>query len=397
VIAVENRAVSAALEVAATLKARAVIVMCDRSDAADALRWAQFAQRARMRLLGPGAMGIVRPGLKLNAGRMGPLPAEGGVALVSQSGVLGGSILDWAAGTAIGFSLAVSLGAEADIDVAQVLDFLASDPRTKSVVVYLEVVRDARSFMSALRALAAVKPVVVLKGNRDGAPRRRALTHSGAIVGSDAIYSAALRRAGAVQVRLFTQLFTAARILASSRAVLGTRLAVLGNGNAPGVLVADMALWAPVRLPAPSAETVEALREKLPAVIAENPLNLGVGARPADYAAAIEVLSADREFDGVMVTLAAYTGVDAAGVTDAVIAASKNSRKPLFACWMGDRSVRGLWRALDDAGIPVFRTPEAAVDAYATVAVFTRTSCCCSRLRARCRGSSRRTSKARGC
>jgi acetyltransferase len=370
VIAVDNRVVSSALEVAAGLKARAAIVMCDRADAAEARSWAGFAQRSRIRLLGPGAMGVVRPGLKLNADRMGPLPADGGVALVSQSGVLGGAILDWAAGTVIGFSLAVSLGAEADIDMAEVLDFLASDPRTKSVVVYLEAVRDSRSFMSALRALATVKPVVVLKGNRDGAPRRRALTHSGAFVGSDAIYSAALRRAGAVQVRLFTQLFTAARILASNRSVLGTRIGVLGNGNAPGVLVADMALWNPVRLPAPSAATAEALTAKLPGVLVENPMNLGVGAKPADYSAAIEAFAADREFDGVMVTLAAYSGVDAAGVTDAVIAASKSTRKPLFACWMGDRSVRGLWRALDDAAIPVFRTPEAAVDAYSTVATF---------------------------
>ncbi|HQD82592.1 MAG TPA: bifunctional acetate--CoA ligase family protein/GNAT family N-acetyltransferase [Quisquiliibacterium sp.] len=363
-------AVRAALDVAAKLAVRAAVLVCDHADPVDARAWAQVAQRAGIRLLGPGTMGFVRPPLGLNAGRMGPMPKDGNLALVSQSGVLNGAILDWAGGTVLGFSLAVSLGAEADVDLAQVLDYLANDARTRSVVVYLEAVRESRSFMSALRALASVKPVVVLKGNRDEASRRRALTHSGALCGSDAIYTAALRRAGAVQVRLFTQLFTAAQMLATSASPLGRRLAVISNGNGPAVLASDVAMWNGVRIPAPSAATVAALAARLPTVVVENPMNLGVDARASDFEAALAAVMADPEFDAVLTMLAPYTGVDAAGITDTLIAAAKGSRKKVLACWMGDQGVRPYRRALDDAGIPVFRTPETAVDAYSTVTVF---------------------------
>ncbi|MBP7662193.1 MAG: GNAT family N-acetyltransferase, partial [Burkholderiaceae bacterium] len=190
-IAVAPDEVPAAIALAARCHARAVSVMTEHLDPTQAGQWRELAHTLGMRLLGPGTMGFVRPARQLNAGRMGPLPAAGQVALVSQSGVLNGAVLDWVADSAVGFSLAVSLGAEVDIDLAQVLDFLASDAQTRSVVVYLEAVRDSRSFMSALRALAAVKPVIVLKGHRDDQAPRRGLTHSGALCGSDAIYSAA--------------------------------------------------------------------------------------------------------------------------------------------------------------------------------------------------------------
>jgi acetyltransferase len=170
------------------------------------------------------------------------------VALVSQSGVLAGAVLDWAGDTAIGFSLVVSLGFEADVDLAQVLDYLAGDSRTKAVVVYLEAVSEARGVMSALRALATVKPVVVLKAGRDATTRTGARTHSGAIAAADAVYSAALRRAGAVQVRLFTQLFTAVRYLAARNWPLGKRLAIVSNGHGPAMLAADQAWSQGLRL-----------------------------------------------------------------------------------------------------------------------------------------------------
>lgn len=371
-VAVGNRVVAAALEAAAKMRCRAVVVMTDQSDAADSRNWLDQARRAGMRMLGPGTMGFVRPSVGLDAGRMGPMPAAGNVALVSQSGVLGGAIMDWSAVTALGFSLAVSLGAESDVEVAQVLDFLASDARTKSVVVYLEAVRQSRSFMSALRALAVVKPVVVLKGQRDDRSRRRALTHSGAICGSDAIYSAALRRAGAVQIRLFTQLFTTARILASRTWPLGKRLAIVSNGNGPAVLAGDMASAEGIELPEFSAATVEALRARLPACVVENPLNLGISATAAEFQAAIDAAAADPACDAVLVMLSPYDGVDVAAITDATIASAKKARKQVFACWMGERSVRPFWKVLDDADVPVFRLPESAVDAFSTVTTFQR-------------------------
>ena len=359
-----------ALRAAVRLRARAAVVLCGDAAPERTAALLAIARQARMRLLGPATLGFARPPRVLNAGRMGALPPAGNVALVTQSGVLGGAILDWAGGTQIGFSLAVSLGAEADVDVAQVLDFLASDPATRAVVVYLEAVRDSRRFMSALRALATVKPVVVLKGGRDAALRRGARTHSGAIVAGDAIYSAALRRAGAVQVRLFTQLFTAVRYLASRNWPIGKRLAVITNGNGPGVLAADQAFFQNIRLPSFTAPTLRRLGDALPELEIANPLNLGTSADAAAYAAAIESIAYDPECDAMLVMMAPFPGVPAEAITDRVAAVARALVKPLFACWLGDNSTRALRGRLDAVGVPVYRTPEAAVDAFSTVATF---------------------------
>jgi len=369
-IAVAPAKVGAAAGRAAALGCRAAAVLTPDVDPGDAQRCRDLARAAGMRLLGPGTMGFVRPSLGLDASRMGPMPVAGNVALVSQSGVLAGAILDWAGAGAGGFSLAVSLGAELDVDVAQVLDYLANDGRTKSVVLYLEAVHRPRAFMSALRALATVKPVVVLKGHRDDGARARAQTHSGAICAPDAIYSAALRRAGAVQVRLMTQIVNAARILASRDWPVGRRLAVLGNGSGPAALAADMAGWNAIALPAPGEDCVRALVERLPGRPPGNPLNLGVEAGPREFADALGILGRDPGSDAMLVMFAPHAGVDPAAVTEAVALAARGLRKPLFACWMGDATVRPLWKTLDDAGVPVFRTPESAVDAYATLAAF---------------------------
>lgn len=369
-IAVAPAQVAGAVERAAQLRCRAAAVLSSDADPADAQRCRELACAAGMRLLGPGTMGFVRPSLGLDASRIGPMPAAGNVALVSQSGMLAGAILDWAGAGAGGFSLAVSLGAEVDVDLAQVLDYLASDGRTKSVVLYLEAVGRPRAFMSALRALATVKPVVVLKGHRDDGARARAQTHSGAICAPDAIYSAALRRAGAVQVRLMTQIVNAARILASHDWPVGRRLAVLGNGSGPAALAADMAAWNAIALPPPTEDCARALGARLAGRPIGNPLNLGVDAGPQEFADALAILGRDPGSDVLLVMFAPHAGVDAAGVTEAVVQAARGLRKPLFACWMGDATVRPLWRVLDDAGVPVYRTPESAVDAYATVAAF---------------------------
>lgn len=370
VLAVDPARMPEALREAIAVGARTAVLLCRTPEPAAAQRLLATAREARVRLLGPGTLGFARPPRRLDAGRLGALPPPGNVALVTQSGVLGGAILDWAGDSAIGFSLAVSLGAELDIDVAQVLDFLANDPSTKAVVVYLEAVRDARSFMSALRALAAVKPVVVLKGGRDAASRPTARTHSGALVGSDAIYSAALRRAGAVQVRLFTQLFTAVRYLASRNWPLGKRLAMIGNGNGPLVLASDQAWFANIRLLPYTEPTRRRLEAALPGVEISNPLNLGLAAGADDYAGALEAIAYDPESDAVLVLLSPFAGVDAPQITERVARIAGTLGKPLFACWLGDNSTRPLRAWLDAAGVPVFRTPEAAVDAFSTVATF---------------------------
>jgi len=359
-----------AMRAAAALRARTAVVLSQHATPQRASELAAIARDARIRLLGPATMGFARPARLLNAGRMGALPPAGNVALVSQSGVLSAAVLDWAGESTIGFSLVASLGAEADVDVAQVLDFLASDMATRAVVVYLEAVRESRSFMSALRALATVKPVVVLKGGRDAVARPGARTHSGALVGGDAVYTAALRRAGAVQVRLFTQLFTAVRYLASRNWPIGKRLAVVSNGNGPAVLAADQAFFQNIRLSPFTTPTLRRLAAALPGVEIVNPLNLGMSADAGAYAAAIESIAYDPECDAMLALMTPYAGVPAEAITDRVATIARTLVKPLFACWLGDRSTRALRTRLDAAGVPVFRTPEAAVDAFSTVATF---------------------------
>ena len=359
-----------ALSTAAALRVRSAVLLSPHTTPERSAELAAIAREARIRLLGPATMGFVRPSRRLNAGRMGTMPPAGNVALVSQSGVLNAAVLDWAGDSTIGFSLAVSLGAEIDVDVAQVLDFLASDAATRAVVVYLEAVRDSRSFMSALRALATVKPVVVLKGGRDHAARPGARTHSGAIVAGDAVYTAALRRAGVVQVRLFTQLFTAVRYLASRNWPIGKRLAVISNGNGPAVLAADQAFFQGIRLSPFTPPTVRRLGDALPGVEIVNPLNLGMSADADAYAAAIESIAYDPECDAMLAMMTPYAGVPVEAITDRIAAIARTLVKPLFACWLGDSSTRALRGRLDAAGVPVYRTPEAAVDAFSSVATF---------------------------
>lgn len=359
-----------ALRFAARLGARAAVMLTPGASAEIRDELAGIAREARMQLLGPATVGFARPARRLNAGRPGALPPPGNIALVSQSGALNAGILDWAQGTTIGFSLAVALGAEAGVDVAQVLEFLAADMSTKAVVVYLEAVREARSFMSALRALAALKPVVVLKGGRDAAGWPGARTHSGAIAAGDAVYSAALRRAGAVQVRLFAQLFTSVQYLAARNWPLGKRLAVIANGSGPAVLASDWAFAQRLQLPPFTEPTQRRLADALPGVEIANPLDLGVTADADAYARAIEAIAYDPEADATLVLLAPCAGVPAQAITERVAAIGATMVKPMFACWLGDRTTRPLRARLEAAAIPVYDTPEAAVDAFSTVATF---------------------------
>ena len=207
IIALPASEVAAALEIAGRIKCHSALVISTGIDAAQAAELHKMATRDGIYLLGPNSMGFQRPHLKLNASIAGPLSVQGPLALVSQSGALTSSILDWARKNAVGFSTVVSLGPNTAVDLAQVLDFLASDSQTHSIVIYMEGITNARRFMSALRAAANAKPVVVLKAGRKPAGNRAALTHSGTIVGSDDVFDAALRRAGAVRVRSFVALF----------------------------------------------------------------------------------------------------------------------------------------------------------------------------------------------
>jgi len=373
VIALPPDEVPAALEVAGRIACRSALVATQGVGAEQAQQLHRIARREGMHLLGPNSLGLQRPHLNLNASALGLLAAEGSLALVSQSGALTTAMLDWARHNAVGFSAVVSLGPNSSVDLAQVLDFLASDARTHSVLVYLEGIANARRFMSALRSAAHAKPVVVLKAGRRSAGNVAAQTHCRAIVGSDDAFDAALRRAGAVRVRSFVEMFSAAKCLASRYRPVGKRLAIVTNGGGPGVLAADYVSEIGLELAHLSPDTVAALRPLMPPQATLTGLvDLSLEAGPGHYRAAIHAAARDPAVDGVLALFAPQVGVDATACAEAVVANKPGTGKPILACWMGESTVNATRRLINAAGIPSFRTPEAAVGAFGNIASFYR-------------------------
>lgn len=371
IIALPPSDVAAALEVAGRMACRSALVIGSGIDADHAAELKHIAKREGMHLLGPNSLGFQRPQAQLNASAAGPLAKAGSLALVSQSGALTASMLDWASQNGVGFSAVVSLGANTAVDIAQVLDFLASDAQTQSIIVYLEGIGSARHFMSALRAAASAKPVVVLKAGRRPAGNEAAHTHSGATVGSDEVFDAALRRAGAVRVRSFVELFSAAKCLASRYRPVGKRLAIVTNGGGPGVLAADWVNELALELGRLSAESVALLKPALPmAASLADLIDLSEDATPEHYRAAIAAAGSDAQIDGVLALYSPKPGADAHAVASALAALRPVLGKPLLACWMGDSSVGAARAVLGTASIPSFRTPEAAVGAFGNIATF---------------------------
>ena len=280
-------------------------------------------------------------------------------------------MLDWAAGNAVGFSCVVSLGRGTAVDIAQVLDFLAHDAQTQSIIVYLEGITSARRFMSALRSAAIAKPVVVLKSGRKPAGNEAAQTHSGTIVGSDDVFDAALRRAGAVRVRSFVELFSAAKCLASRYRPVGRRLAIVTNGGGPGVLAADWVSEIDLQLGKLSPESVGALRPRVPGCASLSDLiDLSEEGGAEHFEAAVEVAGNDSGVDGVLAIYSPKASGDVEAVARALVEAKRSMGKPLLTCMMGDASVAASRSILNDAAIPSFRTPEAAVGAFGNIASF---------------------------
>jgi acetyltransferase len=371
VIALPAGEVIAALEIAGRIKCRAALVISSGIDASLAAELHKLARRDGIHLLGPNSLGFQRPQLQLNASVAGPLASGGPLALVSQSGALTASILDWARKNAVGFSAVVSLGPNTAVDLAQVLDFLASDGQTHSIVVYMEGITQSRRFMSALRAAANSKPVVVLKAGRKPAGNRAALTHSGSIVGSDDVFDAALRRAGAVRVNSFVQLFSAAKCLASRYRPVGRRLAIVTNGGGPGVLAADWVSEIRLELGSLTPEQAQALKPLVPALATLSDLiDISEEATPAQFREAVLAAGHAKQIDGVLAICSPKHGMDGGAVAMALADLKPTLGKPLLTCWMGDASVTDARSIFSEAGIPTFRTPEAAVDAFGNIASF---------------------------
>jgi acetyltransferase len=323
------------------------------------------AVRGGLRLLGPESVGFVRPDARLNASFTSGSASPGSVALVSESGAVCATVLDWAAANRVGFSAVVSLGEAIDVDFGEVLEYLALDDATRSILLYVETVRSARAFLSGLRVAARVKPVVVVKAGRHGG--------GGPGAPSDDAFDAALARTGAVRVPSVERMFAGARLLATARVARGNRLAIVTNARGPALLAADRAADLGVSLPPLS----EAARLGLDAVLApaasrENPVDLLGDGDPARYRAAVELCLADPEVDAVLAMLAPQALATPAESAEAVVAAARGKPKPVIACWMGEELVRTAHARFVEAGIPALGSPEAAVDAFALLATHAR-------------------------
>jgi acetyltransferase len=327
------------------------------------------ARAHRMRLIGPNCLGIMMPGVKLNASFAAHMPRRGNLALISQSGAIAAGMVDWAAQKSVGFSGVLSIGDQIDVDIADLLDYFALDRETGAILLYIEAVRDARKFMSAARAAARIKPVVVVKSGRMAQGARAAATHTGALAGADDVYDAAFRRAGMLRVFDLRELFDCAETLGRMAAPRGKRLALLTNGGGLGVLAVDRL----AELGGVPAELSATARERLDAVLpptwsGSNPVDIIGDADSARYAAALEILLADPGNDAVLV-MNVQTAVAAAGdiaetVTRVVAAAREKvgTARPVLAVWVG--AGPEIPRAFDAAGIPNFATEDDAVRGF---------------------------------
>jgi acetyltransferase len=335
---------------------------------------AEMLRRARrygMRILGPNCLGVIRSDIGLNATFSAGNALPGRIAVISQSGALCTAILDWAQNNDVGFSSLISTGIGADVDFGEILDFVAMDPATDSIMLYIEGLKDARRFMSALRAAARTKPVVIMKSGRHEQGSKAAVSHTGALVGSDAVFDSALRRAGALRVQDFTDFFATAATLSSGVRTSGNRLAVVTNAGGPGVMAADHCTDVGLTLAELGAKTIENLNEVLPENWSHNnPVDVIGDASPQRYEDAVKICLASRNVDAVLVVLTPQAQTAPTEVAERLCELRQRSRKPVLACWMGDASVGPSREMFKQCGIPAYSTPEAAVRAFAALAAY---------------------------
>jgi acetyltransferase len=332
------------------------------------------ARRHGIRLMGPNCLGIIRPDVGVNLTFGNNNATSGNLALVSQSGAICTAILDWADENSIGFSAVVSTGISADLDFGDYLDYLVTDPNTRAILMYIEGISDSRRFMSSLRAAARIKPVIALKAGKHAAGAEASLSHTGALVGSDEVFSAALERSGVLRVESIGQLFAAARALSSANYRASTeRLVVITNGGGPGVMAADRFADQGVELAPIAPATMDKLNKVLPAVWSHsNPVDVIGDATPERYQEALDACLADPGIDGALVILTPQAMTRPTEVAQAVIESATKSPKLVMTSWMGGPQIHEARKLFRDAQVPCFTTVENAVDAFAYVTKYNR-------------------------
>lgn len=333
----------------------------------------EIARSYNVRILGPNCLGIIRPELGLNATFARITAKAGNLALVSQSGAMCSAVLDWAKANDVGFSSVISIGMTADVDFGEILDYLIYDSRTHYILMYVEGIRNARRFMSALRSAARIKPIILLKAGRHEAGAMATATHSGMAAVSDTVFDAAVRRAGVVRVQNVGQLFYAAKALASKFRPQGNRLAIITNGGGPGAMAADRAGDLGIPLAELTNETMAVLNKAMPTNWSHaNPIDIGGDATPERYRDAIMAVTHDANVDSTLVMLSPQAMTDPLAVAKAIIEVADKLNRSLICCWMGEDQVREGRKLLEENGIPAFRMPETAIELFHHISKYYR-------------------------
>jgi acetyltransferase len=326
----------------------------------------QASQKYGFRVLGPDSLGYVKPGINLNASLFPQLPPKGNIALIAQSATLSTALLDWAVGKNIGFSYFISIGTKVDIKLADLIDFLGVDPETRAIILYVESIKNGRSFMTAVRSFASSKPIMVIKSGKFDVSAQVALTHSGYMAGEDRVYDAAFERAGAIRVHETLDLFYLAESLSKQRRPKGNRLAIITNSGGPAIMAVDMLLQMEGELANLSPETQNTLQSSFRHLKhVQNPVDLFLEASPEDYETAMRSCLKDQEVDGVLVIHTPSYLSNSKEIAERVASAAKAyPYKPVFTTWMGGDRVSPSREFLSDQGIPTSVSTEQAVKSF---------------------------------
>src|SRR5208282_3510832 len=319
----------------------------------------------KMRLIGPNCLGVMNPVRGFNATFARSVARAGNVAFISQSGALCTAVLDWSLRENVGFSAFVSIGSMLDVNWGDLVDYFGSDSRTHSIVIYMESIGDARSFLSAAREVSLTKPVIVIKAGRTAAAAKAAASHTGSLTGSDEVLDAAFRRSGVLRVNSIADIFFMSDVLAKQPRPRGKRLCILTNAGGPGVLATDALVAGGGELAELSEETMKAFDAILPQQWSHNnPVDILGDAEPERYAKSLEIAAKDPSIDGMLVVLTPQDMTNPTQIAEKLKPYAKGLGKPVLASWMGGAEVAAGEQILNQAGIPTFQFPDSAVRAF---------------------------------
>lgn len=319
------------------------------------------ARRGQVRVIGPNCLGVMRPLIGLNATFARPVAQPGNVAFLSQSGALCTAVLDWSQRENVGFSAFVSIGSMLDVGWGDLIDHFGDDPQTHSILLYMETIGDARAFLSAARAVALTKPIIVLKTGRTAGAAKAAVSHTGSLAGSDAVLDAAFRRCGVLRVDTIAELFYLAEALAKQDRPRGPRLTIVTNAGGPGVLATDALLRNGGQLATLQPQTIAKLDTLLPAHWSHaNPIDLLGDADAQRYAQVLDAVAADRDSDGVLVIVTPQAMTEPQAVAEAITPYRKMQGKPILSSWMGGPAIEAGEATLNRVGVPTFPYPDTA-------------------------------------